>query len=569
MKRLLLALALLWTASLAAGAHGNSFELAAGSRFGQALDAHVEILADPSRNLDIEAVAAAGAAFEPSSGKLAFGFVNEARWIRATVRRPAGAPHDWLLEIPFPSLDDVRVYVPDSSGGWHEYVTGDHYPFAQRPLPYRHFVFPLVLADEAALSFYVRVDTADSMAIPLRMWSGEAFFAHLAQAEIVLALYYGVIIAMVIYNAFLGFALRDRTYIYYIGAALAILLTVMELNGHAFQWLWPNWLWMADNQHVLLPALHFCAAALWTRAFLQTRVHTPRADRALSLLIGLCAVLVALSLAGHYPLANQLVMVVGMLGVVIYLSCGIGAIRAGYAPARIFLLAQLALLAGGLAVVLRGLGLMAPNLLSEYGLQAGAAAEVILFSIALAQRVDLLRGERAAALHMAHNDALTGLGNRLGLDLRLAELLRQHAVSRQPFALLVVDLDEFKPVNDSWGHAVGDALLVEVGRRLQSCVRASDLVARRGGDEFVVLMPGMGRGAVLEECAAKIVAALAAPCVIEGHTLRVSASVGVASCPDDGDDPLELFKRADRAMYVAKAHGRNRYELAASPPASA
>jgi diguanylate cyclase (GGDEF)-like protein len=132
-------------------------------------------------------------------------------------------------------------------------------------------------------------------------------------------------------------------------------------------------------------------------------------------------------------------------------------------------------------------------------------------------------------------------------------------------ALLFIDLDRFKTINDSLGHLAGDHLLKEVAQRLCRVVRASDTVARLGGDEFVVLVPGV-RAA--EECGLvgdKIIAALAAPIEFEGHSLHISPSIGICLYPDDGDDAAGLMRKADAAMYYAKAAGRNNYQFYAEP----
>jgi diguanylate cyclase (GGDEF)-like protein len=128
-------------------------------------------------------------------------------------------------------------------------------------------------------------------------------------------------------------------------------------------------------------------------------------------------------------------------------------------------------------------------------------------------------------------------------------------------ALLYVDLDRFKPINDSLGHAVGDQLLQTVARRLTGCVRSSDTVSRQGGDEFVVLLPDIVDIEDAVCCAQKILRAVEAPYRIGGHELRLSASIGVAIYPDHAGDGEGLLRCADSAMYQAKYEGRNSYKL--------
>ena len=163
--------------------------------------------------------------------------------------------------------------------------------------------------------------------------------------------------------------------------------------------------------------------------------------------------------------------------------------------------------------------------------------------------------------HMALHDALTGLPNRALLEERLAHATERARREGRMMALLFVDLDRFKNINDSLGHHVGDQVLCEVAHRLRGAVRHSDIVARMGGDEFVVLLPDIGSQADCEAVARKMLDALTPPMVAAGHELRVTASIGVAAYPDAGHDPTHLMRHADRAMYLAKDAGRNTYRL--------
>ncbi|WP_054774237.1 putative bifunctional diguanylate cyclase/phosphodiesterase [Methylogaea oryzae] len=159
--------------------------------------------------------------------------------------------------------------------------------------------------------------------------------------------------------------------------------------------------------------------------------------------------------------------------------------------------------------------------------------------------------------HMAHYDVLTDLPNRTLLTDRIQQALAQARREEAALALMFIDLDRFKPVNDTLGHAVGDLLLKEVAIRLQECVRESDTVSRLGGDEFVVLLPTLDVAADALLVAEKILQALAAPFALAGHYIRISSSIGIAVYPEHGDDEIQLLKNADTAMYYAKKSGRN------------
>jgi diguanylate cyclase (GGDEF)-like protein len=163
--------------------------------------------------------------------------------------------------------------------------------------------------------------------------------------------------------------------------------------------------------------------------------------------------------------------------------------------------------------------------------------------------------------HLAWHDALTGLPNRRLLEDRVNQELRRSARSGHPVAICFVDLDRFKQVNDTFGHAVGDELIVQVARRLESTVRAQDTVARLGGDELAVLLPGLGERTTLEQLAHRMLEVLTAPYRIGDRDVRTSASIGVAVAPEHGRTYDELLSAADAAMYRAKGLGRNTFQL--------
>ncbi len=162
---------------------------------------------------------------------------------------------------------------------------------------------------------------------------------------------------------------------------------------------------------------------------------------------------------------------------------------------------------------------------------------------------------------LAYHDPLTGIPNRMQFQLRLAETIAGARRRERRFGLVYIDLDRFKEVNDTLGHAGGDSILIEAARRLGSAVRHEDLVARLGGDEFAVLVSELDGPGDAEELAQRICGVLATPFRTGHHDFYLSASVGIAIFPDDGDSAEALFTNADAAMYRAKEEGRDRYRF--------
>jgi diguanylate cyclase (GGDEF)-like protein/PAS domain S-box-containing protein len=163
--------------------------------------------------------------------------------------------------------------------------------------------------------------------------------------------------------------------------------------------------------------------------------------------------------------------------------------------------------------------------------------------------------------HLAQHDVLTDLPNRALFNDRLQVAITRHARYKEPMALMYLDLDKFKPVNDTYGHAVGDLLLKQAAQRISQCVRVSDTVGRIGGDEFLVLLHSIKVPQSASVVAEKIRSALAQPFTILEHTLSISGSIGVAIYPENGCDQKTLALKADAAMYQAKNEGGNRYVI--------
>ena len=165
---------------------------------------------------------------------------------------------------------------------------------------------------------------------------------------------------------------------------------------------------------------------------------------------------------------------------------------------------------------------------------------------------DRLSASEQAMREMAHHDALTGLANRILLDDRLNQALLNAQRRQREVAVLLIDLDDFKPINDTYGHQAGDILLIELARRMQSSLRQSDTLSRLGGDEFVIILQDLEPGAQLVRIFGDLKNMLATPHEWQGHMLQVSGSIGLARYPADGHTAQELMRCADSRMYEIK-----------------
>ncbi|MDO8313037.1 MAG: GGDEF domain-containing protein [Sideroxyarcus sp.] len=175
-----------------------------------------------------------------------------------------------------------------------------------------------------------------------------------------------------------------------------------------------------------------------------------------------------------------------------------------------------------------------------------------------------LKQTNEKVLHLAHHDALTELPNRTLFYDRLNQAIAKARRDKELIAVLYMDLDGFKLINDTLGHDAGDALLRETAKRVVACVRESDTVARMGGDEFTVILCNARTPRSIDLVARKIIDAIASPFLINGKSCSVSISIGISLYPNNGETPDQLVKIADATMYSAKQSGKNCYRTAGS-----
>ena len=186
--------------------------------------------------------------------------------------------------------------------------------------------------------------------------------------------------------------------------------------------------------------------------------------------------------------------------------------------------------------------------------------QVILYS-AIARDLSERMQYEEQIKYQAYHDGLTGLANRRLFYEKMHDCILMAKRYQHDVAIMFVDLDGFKSVNDNFGHAIGDLLLQETGKRLQQCVRETDIVARMGGDEFTLILPRIAMNCDAAKVAEQIQQVLNEKFELNGHTVTISCSIGISVFPDDGDNEEILVKKADDAMYKAKQAGRNTYKI--------
>jgi diguanylate cyclase (GGDEF)-like protein len=578
MVRALLAAALL-ACGIAAGA-ATPLPLP-GPREAVAIGRHAEFLEDPGGTLTFAEVSSGGR-FAPVGRTVPnFGYSYSAYWLRFWMPResaPLLAPL-LALEIRFPSIDAIELYVPYQRPQGIEYVVqrgGDQFPWNEREVKHRNHVFRIPLTGLAEAPVYLRVRSESVLTVPAFLWRPEAMIAADRDSQFGYGIFYGLVLALFLYNLMLLLALRDRVYLWYVLYVGSFGLALATFDGFGYQYLWPESVWWAN--HALATA--FCATLLFgaqfARTFLGLAAFNAFANRFLIAVMVFAAAGVLFSATGllvSYGTVMRGVSVVASATAAIVLYVSVRAMLGGYRPARFFLLAWAGLLVFITLGALRNFALVPTHFLTVNGLHVGLALDILLLSFALADRINVLKRATADAQvaarerehvveqlrHMAQHDPLTGLPNRASMQQRLALAVEIAKRNRKKLAVMMVDLNDFKRINDGRGHPVGDHVLAAVAGRLRSSVRGSDTVARYGGDEFVVLAGELDRAEDAGHIAEKVADMVSVPLPVDGAVEKVGCSIGISVYPDDSEDPDGLIERADRAMYAAKAAKNQRY----------
>lgn len=363
---------------------------------------HLEYLAEPAGGLSLDQILRGEAPpMRRSEARVPnFGFTGQAYWLRVELQAPPDGA-DWLLELSYPIIDEIELYQLRHGQLVATARSGDALPFAQRPISDPGFVFPLAFEGGAPLTLYLRVRSLAALQVPLVAWEERAFAEHVAATQMFWGAFYGTFVLMFLYNLCVYLLLRDRRYLWYIAYVASFLLYQMSLEGHAFQYLWPEQPWWANYSVPFFINTTVLAMLLFVRAFLDAPSRHPTLNKLLLAGAASSALLAPLSLLLPYGLSVQLSTLLGQLNAVLILFASGLSLRAGNRSARFLLLAWVLLLLGGLVYSLTVLGLLPVNALTMHVLHVGVALELVLLSFALADRMNAERRAKAEAQQRA------------------------------------------------------------------------------------------------------------------------------------------------------------------------
>ncbi|MBL8344632.1 MAG: GGDEF domain-containing protein [Rubrivivax sp.] len=551
----------------ASGAEGSPpAPLSVAGQVDVALWPAVTLLADPENQFDAATVARQPERFgRPTGVPGNLGRRDETVWLRARLVVADPGPAHRILEIDYPPLNRVDLHLLRDGRVVSHQVLGNQLRGSERPLASRTHAAPLTLA-AGEHEVLLRVQTLSSTVLPITMRTEASFTAYESRVQLVQGLLFGVALCMLMYSVLHWLNLRDGVFGLYALLLVGNMVFMLSYFGIGPQWLWPEWPALSMQVAPLGALLAVAAGAPFMDSTLAAREVSPLASRLLRGMAGAALLVFAANVIGvlGYRSTQTLVTLLGVSAQLVVLPVAYSRVRRGERTALIILAGWIVYLIGalGMAGLLRGQ--VEPGFWTQHVYPFAVMFEMTAWMAVLGLRVqrihrnaDRMQLEAEAQRRLAETDVLTGLPNRRGLQGHLDQALRRSGPRRMT-ALYLLDLDGFKPVNDRYGHDVGDALLVAVGERLRAQLRGADLVARLGGDEFVVLAEGLEDDAAALTLGRKLLAAVDRPFEAAGQHCEVGLTVGYAIAPLDGDNAGDLLKRADAAMYAGKQAGKRR-----------
>lgn len=319
------------------------------------------------------------------------GFPKSAYWFRFTAENSLASSESWYFEISYPMLDSLKMYSPDDNGTFSITETGDHLPFVKRDVDNTGFVFHFV-DSPGTKTYYFRIQTTSAINFVPVMMSQKAFFKKLNTEIPVFWIYYGLMLVMALYNFLIFLSTRDKTYVFYVFFITSYILFQMTLNGHSFQYLWPNSIWWANNSLPCFMVLSLSFVGLFIRDSVETHKYFPKLDKAMLLLVIIPSFAIsALSLMIKYAIAIKLATTFIAIGAVIWYLMVIYTTIKGSRTARFSALGFSGLVFGIVLYVLKTFDILPLMFLTQWSLQIGSSLVVVLLSLGLADKINFMQ----------------------------------------------------------------------------------------------------------------------------------------------------------------------------------
>jgi diguanylate cyclase (GGDEF)-like protein len=522
--------------------------------------AEFSVLKDDTKALELMDVMRARGLFESKKTPRYYDRHTEsAIWLRLKIAPAVDPEATRFLQIPNVALENITVYFPGAPG----IRAGRTVPFSKLPLASRYWSFSIPESLKAEDEVYVRIESTSIMLVPAKVITFQELLAENFSVVLYYGVFFGMLIAIFFVNIFSFIVVKNRNFLIY--ALYLLSLVVYHVSVHAFLYYLP--IPFAIQSAILWIGL--CGVGVFmiffAKKFMNLRETMPAVNLILDVNLSLFVVQAVAAILVSTRIANAIGYVTGLIVPIVILISAIIRYRSGDRHLRFYILALSAMVAGTL--IWAGAAYMETWISANHFFIAGTTLDSLLFTLAIFDQIkceltekEVLGAREQYYIDLSRTDALTGLYNRRYLN----ELIKRLGADEElptVSSLIMLDLDNFKTINDTYGHLIGDMLLTKTATKIKKHIRKTDIACRYGGDEFLIYLPGANasiahsiadgvRRDILDDFSYSE----------EGTEIRHTISIGVTE--NRVDDTFDgLFLRADAALYQAKRTGRNKISI--------
>ena len=542
----------------------------------------VEVFEDTTREITIDQIKNKPFKIQKKS-ITSHGLTTSAWWVRLKVRNSTSHELTWKIKMMFEHFDYVEVWQFSKSSLLNYQLKGDHNinvsdtPYSERAV----HSFTTDSASENEIYFKVSFENSGYAELFSTVWSQDFLTSFLQKNINILVAIFAGLLVLLFYNLFILLVLKSKIYFWYILYLFGVILIILTFNQIGAHYIWTNSIFLIDFTPIFSFVITNISFLLFTRAFLETNKRVKRVDTFITVMIVINIVALVLATTDLRIVAMKLIH---LSSFTFFFFPFVGAYlwRNGFLIARGYAIASSVLAITVTATLVRALGLIPTNEFLYWLPRLGFILEGVLLAIALADRINIIQTSytkaqknlnrsleekvrkrtveleeaKKTAEELARKDALTGVWNRRAfLEMSQLEIDKAHH-NNKPLSIIMIDIDKFKEINDNYGHNIGDIVIKSFGENLKIHTRDTDIFARLGGEEFVMVLPfsdihnAKNKAEFLRAEIEKL------SIDVSNKSLYATASFGVAQLKEE--ESLEnLLSRADHAMYFVKKHGRN------------
>jgi diguanylate cyclase (GGDEF)-like protein len=524
------------------------------------INEHLYILQDRSADLSFEnafVLYTQGSFAKNVDERVSFGFTHEVIWASVLINNSTDKEIEKVIYLDTAWLDRANFYFIRQNKVVDTGLIGDTLALNisknRTRMGSQQHTF-----ESGTTLVLMRFESKDPLLIPLYLSSEEAIENNHVISSYFYGFIYGAFFILLVYNIALSLSLKDARYVFYSLYLLSFLSLNIAYTGHGFKFIWPNNIFLQQWLMIVFLYCYIIFGIAFCFEFLKLKVFLPKVYRLrLWIYTGLISIATFLFIHADQLLAVKVGVALTSILVVIFMSLGLLALKNGHDMVKFFLPAVLTGAGGAAISAATTWGVIPYNTLLFHSIEVGMLIEMFILALALAFNLKEVDKARLTAEEDAQIDHLTELFNRRAFAAVVYPQWQLGVRHQQEFSMILLDIDWFKKINDVYGHAAGDAVLKSIAGAIKQKIRKSDVLARWGGEEFIIFLPNTNKLAAIN--LANVIRKIIEETTVghDGRLLSVTASFGLADYNDQIKSLEDLIKLADVALYKAKNSGRN------------